>query len=276
MINFPKISIITPSYNQGQFLEETIKSVLNQNYPYLEYIIIDGGSTDNSVEIIRRYEDKLAYWVSEKDNGQAHAINKGFRRATGDIIAWLNSDDLYLPGTLKKVADFFEKKPQIDVVYGDIEIIDNKGKVLGIKKVVPFNFKSQLFSASLVPQPATFWRKKVIKKIGFLNEKYQYQMDYEYFLRMGAKGIRFGIIKQPLAQFRLQPQSKTQTAYTTKFFSDQFEIQRTYLPLWKANHRLLKILKLIYKFKICVTRGLYRGDFRLFVYKDIRRKLNEK
>ena len=120
MKNFPKISIVTPSYNQAEFLERTILSVLNQDYPNLEYIIIDGGSTDGSVEIIKKYEKYLAYWVSEKDKGQSDAINKGFQKSTGDILAWLNSDDTYLSGTLFKVVKAFQENPNADLIFGNI------------------------------------------------------------------------------------------------------------------------------------------------------------
>ena len=127
--NWPKISIITPSYNQGEFLERTILSVIEQNYPNLEYIIIDGGSTDGSVDIIQKYADKLAYWISEKDNGQTHAINKGFKKATGEIVAWLNSDDELCEGALMAVASVFMEHDEADFVFGNQYSIDSNGKI---------------------------------------------------------------------------------------------------------------------------------------------------
>ena len=133
MARYPKISIITPSYNQGQFLEQTILSILSQDYPNLEYIIMDGGSSDNSVEIIRKHEDNLTYWVSEPDKGQSDAINKGFQRATGDILTWLNSDDYYLPGTLHTVAEYFTQHPDVECIYGDLQVVASNGDLLYVR-----------------------------------------------------------------------------------------------------------------------------------------------
>src|SRR5262249_46923914 len=131
MDNYPRITIITPSFNQAQFFEQTIASVLDQNYPNLEYIIIDGGSQDHSVEIIRKYDHRLAYWVSEKDRGQTHAINKGLERATGDIIAYLNSDDFYLAGTLHRVAEYFQQHPDVDLLHGRCRTVNVNGEKIG-------------------------------------------------------------------------------------------------------------------------------------------------
>jgi len=166
----PRISIITPSYNQGQFLEETILSVLNQNYPNLEYIIIDGGSTDNSVEIIKKYEDRLAYWVSEKDRGQTHAINKGFKRATGDIVNWLNSDDLLEQGALKILAKEIEKNPAADFYFGDFSVIDSEGRKLFYRKSPPYQFATLFWGRQLSSQPAVFFRRNLLENIGYLDE----------------------------------------------------------------------------------------------------------
>jgi len=135
--SWPKISIVTPSYNQAEFLERTILSVLNQNYPNLEYIIIDGGSTDGSVEIIKKYEKYLSYWVSEKDRGQAHALNKGFEKATGDLVGWQNSDDIYLPGAFRKVAEVYRNNPNYDVYFGNIYFIDEEDNIIRDLKFSP-------------------------------------------------------------------------------------------------------------------------------------------
>ncbi len=135
--SWPKISIVTPSYNQAEFLERTILSVLNQNYPNLEYIIIDGGSTDGSVEIIKKYEKYLSYWVSEKDRGQAHALNKGFEKATGDLVGWQNSDDIYLPGAFRKVAEVYRNNPNYDVYFGNIYFIAEEDNIIRDLKFSP-------------------------------------------------------------------------------------------------------------------------------------------
>jgi len=200
-----KISIITPSYNQGQYIEQTIISVLEQNYPNLEYIIIDGGSSDNSVEIIKKYEKQLKYWISEKDNGQSHAINKGFKKATGDIIAWLNSDDIYLPDTLNIVNNIFNKNPDIDIIYGDV--INFTEKKEEYYKVSEFKINDFLSRIS-IHQPAVFWRKKLLNNEGFLDESLYYTMDYDLWMRLfiNYKSLKVNL---PLAKFRMHNDSKT-------------------------------------------------------------------
>ncbi len=175
---WPRVTIVTPSFNQGQFLEETIRSILLQNYPNLEYIIMDGGSTDNSVEIIKKYEPWIDYWESKKDRGQAHAINKGFRRATGEIIAWLNSDDTYFPGAIKEAAEFLAIHPDVAMVYGDCVFVDEKGKVLKTVKIDTYNLDKMLEN-NIIPQPSAFVRSFVLNKIGFLRENYSYSFDYD-------------------------------------------------------------------------------------------------
>src|SRR5262245_14647820 len=157
-MKLPRISIVTPSYNQGKFIEATIRSVLDQGYPNLEYLIIDGGSTDESVDIIRRYEKHLAYWVSEKDNGAADAISKGFARATGDIFAYLNSDDVYLPGALQTIASVMDD-PAAGVAFGNMYWMDADGKTVGERRQTRFNRLGYLFGGCDLMQPATFWRK---------------------------------------------------------------------------------------------------------------------
>jgi glycosyltransferase involved in cell wall biosynthesis len=156
--SYPKISIVTPSYNQAQFLERTILSVLNQNYPNLEYIIVDGGSTDGSVEIIKKYEKYLAYWISKKDNGQADAINKGFQKSSGEILAWLNADDLYLPGTLLKVKKIFQKYRENNFIYGHSLLIDKEDNIMRVCYTVPQTYHSYIYDkGGNVFQGTVFW-----------------------------------------------------------------------------------------------------------------------
>ncbi|MDA3890629.1 MAG: glycosyltransferase family 2 protein [Salinivirgaceae bacterium] len=208
MSSLPKISIITPSFNQGVFVEDTILSVLNQNYPNLEYIIIDGGSTDSSVDIIQKYNDQLAYWVSEEDRGQSHALNKGFKKATGDIIAWINSDDYYLPDTLLFVAEIFEKYPDVDIIYGDV--INFTGKKEFYYKVAEFE-PLDFLSRISIHQPGVFWRTSLLEKVGFLNETLHYAMDYDLWMRLffSYKSLK---IDKPFAKFRMHAGSKTTDA----------------------------------------------------------------
>lgn len=203
-----KISVITPSFNQAHFLEATIKSVLAQNYPYLEYLIIDGGSHDGTLDILRRYDDKLN-WISEPDNGQAHAINKGFKKSTGDIVAWLNSDDIYLPHTLSYVADFFEQHPEIDVVYGDYQLIDLQGRILLRKKEIPFDYNILLYGLDYISQPTTFFRRRIFERAGYLDENLHYGLDWEYWLRIANHGGQFAHLPRYLAATRWHTAAKT-------------------------------------------------------------------
>jgi glycosyltransferase involved in cell wall biosynthesis len=205
----PKISIITPSLNQDSFLEETILSVLQQDYPNFEYIIIDGGSSDNSLDIIKKYKDRLSYWVSEKDAGQADAINKGFLHATGDALNWLNSDDLLSPGALQVVGEACLKFPKSELWFGDFEVIDKKGEILLARKSPIFSYRQLYFGRQLSCQPAVFFRRKVLEKIGCLDEKYNFCLDLEFWIRAARMRCTFQQIKKTLASTRLHGASKT-------------------------------------------------------------------
>jgi glycosyltransferase involved in cell wall biosynthesis len=212
MKDWPKISVVTPSFNQAAFLERTIQSVLSQDYPNLEYIIIDGGSTDHSVDTIKKYADKLAYWVSEKDNGQTHAINKGFRRATGDIVAWLNSDDEYCPFALKNVAEAFMADKDIDFVFGNRITIDETGRILRQDRHTKFSFRAQVILLSILSQPASFWKRSIFEKHGYLDESLRFAMDFEFFCRIGSQ-IKAKHIRKNLARFRWHGTSKSCTIH---------------------------------------------------------------
>ena len=182
-MQYPKISIVTPNYNGGQFLEETILSVIGQNYPNLEYIIIDGGSTDNSVEIIKKYEKHLAYWVSEKDKGQSDAINKGFDRSTGEIMAWLNSDDLYMPNTLKKVVDFIDINSK-EIIFGNcIQFSEDLEYIAGSNVRKKYNEFHLPFDTGYLIQPSTFWTRKLWKDMGNLDITLNYTFDWLWFAK---------------------------------------------------------------------------------------------
>jgi glycosyltransferase involved in cell wall biosynthesis len=204
----PRISVITPSFNQGRFLEETIESVLNQQYPNLEYIIIDGESTDSSVEIIRRYEKDLAFWVSEPDNGQTEAINKGLRRATGEIVTWLNSDDLHFPDTLATIGSALARF-QEDVIYGDYVLITPGGRTFLNRYEIPFHRDIMLYGVNFIGQASAFFRRSLLDRFGFLNENYQYAMDHEFWLRLADGGASFRHIKHFLSKYRYHSESKT-------------------------------------------------------------------
>ncbi len=205
--SYPKISVVTPSYNQAEFLERTILSVLNQNYPNLEYIIIDGGSTDGSVEIIKKYEKYLAYWVSEKDRGQSHALNKGFEKATGDLIGWQNSDDIYLPGAFFKVAEVYKKKTTYDVYFGNVYLIDADESIIRDLRFTRFSSFSLIYEGTVIVNQSSFLNPQLFKKFGYLNENYKFAMDYEYWMRI--RQAKFLFIREFFGAFRLHGDSKT-------------------------------------------------------------------
>lgn len=205
---FPKISIITPSYNQGEFIEETLLSVIFQGYPNLEYIVIDGGSADESVEIIKKYEPWISYWISEPDNGQTHAINKGLEKATGDIIAYLNSDDLYQPETFQIVVDFFNDNPDVDMVFGDIVHIDRDSNILSKISREPINIEQFYGCCFYIPQPTVFLRKNIVVKIGAFDETLNLGMDLDYWMRLSFQG-KIVYLSEILASARIYPEAKS-------------------------------------------------------------------
>ncbi len=183
MSMIPRVTIVTPSYNQAGFLEETIRSVLSQEYANLEYFIIDGGSTDGSVEIIQRYSNRLACWVSEKDRGQADAINKGFSRATGEIIAWLNSDDIYCPGAIHAAVSVLQAHPDYGMVYGDVISIDGAGQPFNVMKYGAWGLEA-LMQFNIIGQPAVFMRREAYEQAGPLDLSYHYLLDHHLWLRL--------------------------------------------------------------------------------------------
>lgn len=209
---FPFVSIVTPSFNQAEFLERTIQSVLSQDYPNLEYIIIDGGSTDGSVEIIRKYENRLAYWVSEKDKGQTNAINKGFNRAKGEIFAWLNSDDIYEPGAIQAAVEALMSDPSLGFVYGDCNFIDSHDRIIGKFDVRQTDLKKLQRGYVHIPQQAFFFRGELWKKVGPLDESIYFAMDYDLWLRLARIAPFRYIPGKVWADFRLHEDAKTITA----------------------------------------------------------------
>jgi carbamoyltransferase len=208
--NPPLISIVTPSFNQGRFLEATIQSVLDQNYPRLEYAVQDGGSKDESVAVIEKYRDRLIHAESRKDNGQAHAINLGFAHATrGEIMAYLNSDDLLMPGCLNHVAAYFARHPDVDVVYSHRVIIDPDGKEVA-RWVLPGHSDRMLVWADYVPQETMFWRRSIWEKAGGkIDESFHFALDWDLLLRFREAGAKFVRLPRFLGAFRVHAAQKT-------------------------------------------------------------------
>jgi glycosyltransferase involved in cell wall biosynthesis len=212
MTNTPLISIITPSFNQVKFLRQTIESVLSQDYPNLEYIIIDGNSTDGSQEIIREYAEKLAYWESIPDRGQTEAINKGFAKANGKYLAWLNSDDVYQPGALSEAVGYLEKNPDVGMVYGDCTYIDAEGRTIGRFPAAQTDYKRLRRGYVHIPQQASFFRRDLWQKVGPLDPSFYFAMDYDLWVRL-AKEAHLDYLPGHLwASFRLHGDAKTITA----------------------------------------------------------------
>ncbi len=213
---WPPISVVTPSYNQGLFIEETIRSILLQGYPNLEYIIMDGGSTDGSLGVIRSYEPWLAHWQSKPDGGQAQAINTGWRSATGAAITWLNSDDLLTPGSLFLSVQSLFSSEDTDLVYGNNIIINQHSRELYRLAGRTYDHKSLIIKAeNPIQQPGFLMRRSLLQRVGFLDESLLFAMDFDYWVRASLHGLRIKHIPEPLAMFREHPAAKTSTAHVT-------------------------------------------------------------
>jgi glycosyltransferase involved in cell wall biosynthesis len=208
MTQLPLVSILTPSYNQARFLEATIQSVLAQDYPYLEYIIVDGRSTDGSIEIIQRYASQLAWWVSELDHGQTDAINKGFAHAHGEVLAWLNSDDTYQPGAITQAIEFLYAHPEVAMVYGDANLIDEQGRIIGRFPSHSTNLKKLLRGSVHIPQQTAFFWARAWQQVGPLDPSFQFAMDYDLWVRL-AKLAPLVYVPRLWANFRLHGAGKS-------------------------------------------------------------------
>jgi glycosyltransferase involved in cell wall biosynthesis len=246
-VELPRISIITPSLNQARFIETTIQSVLDQGYPKLEYIVVDGGSTDGTLEILKKYEKHLT-WSSQKDKGQSEAINKGFRQARGEVLAFINSDDCYEPDALHKVGNYFALHSEAHWVTGKCRIIDEQGnekrKLITQYKNIWLMLRSYkvLLVLDYISQPATFWRRIIIERIGYFDENEHLSMDYDFSLRAG-KQFPLHVLNKYLAAFRVHPTSKSRQI--REHFSSDLIIARRH-----TNSRILHNLHQLHNFLI--------------------------
>jgi len=221
----PRISIVTPSFKQAEFIERTIKSVLDQSYPNLEYHVQDGGSEDGTAEILERYADRLAGWESRPDSGQSEAINLGFARTSGEIMAWLNSDDIMLPGALAYVAAHFNQHPGIDVVYGHRILIDENDQQIG-RWVMPAHDDDVLSWADYIPQETLFWRRSIWDKVGGqVDESFRFAMDWDLLVRFRAAGAEFHRLPRFLGAFRIHAHQKTSAAISEIGFAEMGRIR---------------------------------------------------
>lgn len=254
---YPKLTIVTPSYNQAQYLERTILSVLNQQYPNLEYFIMDGGSTDGSLDIIKKYEPYLAGWVSEKDKGQTDAINKGFRRATGDFVAFQNSDDVFAPNALVCVADAWHKAPDTDVFFGDMYITDEDDVILEEMRAPDFSVECHIYEGMQVFNQSLFIRRERLIQYGMLDESLRFVIDYEIVARLGVQpGMRFRHVNGFWGGFRVQPDAKSSTIAATVGLQEHQMVRDRYQPMltsslgapfWQRYSRLRKLLTFVFK-----------------------------
>ena len=259
---YPRISVVTPSYQQGEYIKHTIQSVLTQDYPNLQYFIQDGGSTDNTLNVLKQYEDSLSGWTSEKDSGQSQAINLGFTYTDGEIMAWLNSDDLLLPGTLHVVADYFNRHPNVDVVYGNRLMIDENGMEIG-RWILPGHDSHVLSWADYIPQETLFWRRRIWDKVGGkIDESFRFAMDWDLLVRFRDAGAKFGHIPQFLGAFRIHEHQKTSAVVIEIGHTEMNRIRERCLGQI-PNHIEIKKAVLAYLLKHIAVDMTYRVKSRL-------------
>jgi glycosyltransferase involved in cell wall biosynthesis len=211
MDTLPLVTVVTPSYQQGHFIEETIQSVKSQTYPRLEHIIVDGGSSDGTVDVLLKYEGTYNMrWISEPDRGQSEAINKGFRLANGQILSWLNSDDMYLPQAVECAVDYLNSHPRCDMVYGDYVMIDEQGRTIKPRKEIPFDLGMLIYTFGYVPSTTSFFRRRCVHEYGeWMNEDYHNVMDVDFFVRLGERGCRIAHIPAFMARWRCYAGAKS-------------------------------------------------------------------
>jgi len=266
--DLPRVTIVTPSFNQGKYLEATILSVLNQDYPNIEYIVIDGGSTDGSVDVIKRYQNRLAYSISEPDRGQSHAINKGFEHATGDIFNWLNSDDLLMPSAVKIAVHYLMKKTDVGMVYGDRIIIDIKGNFLDLIQSPSFNPKAMLYNLR-IPQETVFFRRRFWDELKGVDEALNYCMDYDLWIRLN-KVTRIYHIPFVLGAYRTHPSAKSTKGYNHQGLLGRKELDKVMFRHF-SKRRNKTMIKVHRKLNLWLLNYERKSKWRKNEVADIRR-----
>jgi glycosyltransferase involved in cell wall biosynthesis len=271
----PSISIVTPSFNQAAFLDEALLSVRQQGYRCFEHLVMDGGSSDDSAEILKGRSESPGWehlrWVSESDRGQSDALNKGFTRARGEIIGWLNSDDRYRANCFTAVAKAFQDNPNIDVLYGDSTWIDLRGTVFRLRREIEFSYFILLYHRVLyIPTTSTFFRRRVFDEGNWLDETLHYAMDFEFFVRLASRGYRFKHLSSFLGDFRFQPDSKS-ARMSHKQLEEVNEVMQRYSPLSSqlqaaalrnVGFMLLRSSAATLRYLRKLSRGYYLDRFR--------------
>jgi glycosyltransferase involved in cell wall biosynthesis len=253
MIESPLVSVITPSFNQARYLEATIQSVIGQDYPRIEYIIVDGGSTDGSVDVIKKYQDKLSWWVSEKDKGQTDAINKGFNRAKGEILAWINSDDTYNPGAVGEAVKYLVNHPEVALVYADCNFIDEEDRIIGKFNSAQTDIRRLRRGYVHIPQQTMFFRAKYWKELGPLDPSFYFAMDYDLWTRIAAHAPFKYLAGKTWANFRLHTSGKTIAADDRcwpEMLRVHYRDNGSFFSMIVAKYYLRKIIGPLWKWRI--------------------------
>lgn len=269
-ISQPRISVVVPSFNQGNFLPATLESIVNQGYPNLELIVMDGGSTDESVDVIRRYESKISYWQSQPDGGQTDALIQGFSRATGDIFCWINSDDLMLNNSMHHVARVLERNARLGAVYGDTIWVDRDGKTLRHQREMGFNRFIWLHTYNYIPGMSMYWRRSAYEQAGGLNGNFKLAMDADLWLRM-SQVCEFGHVRAFWSAMRFYPEQKNRRLRAASDREDD-EIRRQYWgtatpPLLRTRRLAARAMRIVVR----LSTGCYEWGYRPDMSKGERR-----
>ena len=252
-----KISIVVPSFQQGKFIERTLQSIIAQEYPNVEIILMDGGSSDDTLAIVEKYKAFLAHIVSAPDEGQSDAIVKGFALASGEIISWLNSDDTYKPGTLKYVGDYFLKHPSVDFVYGNRDIIDENDQVIGRRRQPDFNLGVMMYAHIIVPQMSAFWKKHLYDQSGGIDKHLVFSMDYDLFIKM-AKISSPVHLPLTLANFRIHGASKTTNLEAVRLAEDNL-VRERHCKIKPSHGLIFKLTEYYYLLRLVILFALNGG-----------------